>query len=297
MIKRIYIFLIFIIFLFPAHATQAQQIKPFIRVSPVIFNIALSPGKTYTYTINVENLLSTPLPLHIDTGQLHDPSEKNEEVRSLSEWISIENPDMILPAKSNRSFSFQLQTPSQIPFGGYYGVIVLEPLIPFQKTNENFLIQTKLTIPLLAQIGTPPTVAQAKITNLNVQNIFDSKKNTLVDFKVKNNSLYHFSAKPIFAIQPLFGSVQKTVGEEKVVLPGNTRVWSQLLPIYGIPGIYRLRLFVSVGNGNQISEDQWFVTVPLMKTLFIVFSLVTVFFVLWKRNKLKKTFRALTGSP
>lgn len=293
--KTFFFLTLVFILLFYTQPIHAQEANAFIRVSPILFDVRLSPGKTYTYTVNVKNLLPVPLPLRIKTERFTSPQEI-EQINSLSTWIQIEHPDMIIPAQSDRSFTFQVQTPQKIPFGGYYSTISLEPLVPFQKKNENFLIQTKIAIPLLANIGTPQTVAQAKITNFTVQNIYNSEKNTYVNFEVKNNSLYHFSAKPYYEVQSLLGSPQKTVGTEKIILPGAVRSWSEQINIGRFPGIYRLRLLISVGNGNQITDERWVIAIPVVKTIIGIFTLATTLFLFRKRKKVKKAFHTLTTS-
>ncbi len=278
-------------------AAEKSTIKPFIRVSPVILNIILSPGKTYQYDIKVGNLLNSPLPLRAALDNF-EPSDEDAggkiETSPLLSWITYDPKDMIIPAGEEKIIHLSVSIPKTVPIGGYYATFFLEPVLPFQEARQTPSVQAKIAVLLLANIGVPGLSHQAEITDFSFEK-FIYKKNPLdVTFRVKNLSLYHFSAKPFVTIKPLFGAEKKFEIEEKIVLPGKLRTWKKQLELSDYwHGLYTATLAVSTGNGHQIKRTAYFIGFPFGTGSILVVLLILIVFLGRKRKNLRQFVKTL----
>ncbi len=278
-------------------AREGTLTKPFIRVSPVILNITLSPGKSYEYDLKVDNLLSSPLPVRAVLDNFEPTDEDNSaqtQISPLVSWITYDPKDMIIPAKTQKIIHLKVNIPSRVPVGGYYATLYLEPVLPSQRTAQTTSIHTRIGVIMLANIGVPGLTRQAEIIQFSFDKWLYEKGPVKLTFRTKNLSLYHFSAKPFVILKPLFGPARKLEIEEKIILPGKSRNWTKdlELPDYW-HGLYKATLAVSVGNGQQIIRSTYIFGLPFNKLAIFIGLIVLFLFVIRRRKNWKKFFRTL----
>ncbi len=118
--------------------------------------------------------------------------------------------------------------------------------------------------------------------------------NAELEFTVNNNYFTHFTAKPFLTLSPLFGKSNQVLIEEKHVLPGKNRIWRINRELKGW-NFYTAHLAVSVGNGEQIFKDAWFIIlpVPLKQIIIFIIVLALIWLVVFKKDRLKKGFKIL----
>ncbi len=282
---------------FPVNAEQKAH--PIFSISPIIINITISPGKTYEYDIRVKNLLKSPLPIRASLDNLQSPEDEDGNdttaISPLLSWISLEQKDMIIPANEEKKVHLTVKIPGKVPIGGYYGTIFLEPLIPFgQKKEEEQTVQAKVGVILLANIGIPEKRSDAQITKFAFDKFLYEKGPVNFSFRVKNQSLYHFSAKPFLSIKPLFGHEQRYELGEKIILPGKGRSWSKELDLDDyVHGIYFTTLAVSVGNGEQIIKKGFFLAFPISSLAIAIIIIVLVYLMVRYKKRVMKFFKIL----
>ena len=278
---------------------SAQQSTQILRVSPAILNIILSPGKTYQYKITVQNLLAVPLPLHTGLDDL-SPSDDDDtrvpEVSPLLSWINLNPIDTIIPAHESREISLTLTLPTKIPLGGYYGDVLLEPVLPASSETTS-AVAAKIGVIVLANIGVPHASSEnGRVLDFKFDHLLYEKGPVETSFGVKNISLYHFSAKPFVKIKPLLGPEKTYPLIEKIVLPGKTRRWHENIDLttsYGL--FYRAVLAVSVGGGEQIIATSYFLVLPWKAIMIVTFIMALIIIVVKKRKNLHKSIRILFG--
>lgn len=243
--------------------------REIIKVSPFIFDLTLSPNKIYTYEMTIENLLEIPVPIRITTEdfQVSEDSgdyifEKNN-ANSVVSWITINPKEMILEPKEKQIISVTVKTPEKISFGGYHGMIFIEPLFPNQK-QFNSLLTTKIGALILTNIGSPANgVHPALISDYTIPFVLLDKNSLNYEFTVKSNSLYHFTARPFIHVRSFFTNEHKNALEEKLIFPGKTRFWNGTSSIPDLmPGFYTGQLRVSLGNGIQTISTKYFFYFP-----------------------------------
>ncbi len=281
----------------PQATAQDKKVKPMLSVSPTILSIQLSPGKTYTHTVTVKNLLESPLSLHADLESLQPQNGESFSINSVTPWTRITPSDMIIPAHEKRTITVTIRTPNKIKGGGYYGTLALTPLFPSVK-GQSTLVQPKLIVLLLGNIGIPNITAQnAQITRFIINKNLLSKEDPKIDLEVKNTSLYHFSGKPILTFTPLLGAKKQYILDEKIILPGGVRTWNNQIKLpQSNLGLYFIDLSMSVGNGLYATRKTFFVSGPIGPTLgFIILGLCGMA-IFKKRHKITKALSILISN-
>lgn len=277
--------------------TFAQKPEKLIEISPLIFNISLDPGRTYDYKLKVKNLTNSPLPVKAYFENFTSTGEDGGYVfenkpNPLISWSSISPEDLIIPAKETRELNLKITIPNKVKLGGYYGVLFIEPLID-QKTNKNTLVSAKVGSLLLANVGVGDQV-NAKIIEYKASTLSQNDEMSIL-LRVRNDGLNHFSAKPKITLDPIIGNKETVELEEKFVFPGKVRRWEQNIKIPNKwLGIYKAKISVSTGNGEQIHDERIFISFPISKAIVILITISVIIFIIIKRNRVKKAIRVFT---
>lgn len=279
----------------PVNAQQKPARGTF-SVSPAILNVTLSPGKTYVHSIRVKNLLNSPLPMRAEIEPPLD-IDGTGGLNSLATWATIDTHDMIIPAGVEKIIKLTISTPSKIPVGGYYGTLFLSPVLPRSVNASGQIVQARAGVVMLANVGVPDLSARANIIPPRISNNPNDPTTRLIEFGVKSQSLYHFSAKPTLVIKPLFGKVRTYRIPERYTLPGKTRAWQEQIdwPFKG-PNFYSIDLRISVGNGKQISYRTTYQDYPVGKILIIIGAIIVFFMFKTKKKNFKKAWRSFTSN-
>ncbi len=276
---------------------QAQTGNQMLRISPLIFNINLSPGATYNYKVTIENLTSAPLPVKAYFENFRTTDEEggyifeNKTANPLINWSSVNPKDMILNPKEKKTVDLKIQIPGKVPFGGYYGILFFEPIVG-NRTNQKTLVSAKVGALLLANVGTL-TKPSAQILDFSIPTLSESDNLPLL-LRVQNNGLNHFSAKPILKIKPILGSEEKIFLEEKFVFPGKVRRWETSIDLnQKWRGIYKAELAISTGQGEQVYETKYFISLPISKSLLILLIISLTAFIILRRQRVMKALSIL----
>lgn len=280
----------------PVFAEQKQV--SILRISPIILNISLSPGKIYQYEVTLENLLNIPLPLKAELDRFDSSDEEggynftNNNDSPLVSWTSIDPQEFIILPQSKKTTNVTIKIPDKIPVGGYYAMIFFQPVFP-NLQNYPTQIQAKIGLPILANIGVAPSKGpRGEILNFSFDKFLYEKGPINLILRVKNTSLYHFSAKPFLILKPFLGKEEKQEIEEKIILPGKTRRWNNSIAFNKI-GLYQATMAVSTGSGDQILQNSYFIYFPLIKTVILITCIAFILFIISKRKRFKKAFASL----
>lgn len=292
-------------FLGMVFSPKAYAATQTLRVSPVIINVTLSPGKTFTNEVTVENLTNTPLPLRATLNDFVTGGEEggyvfeNTKTNPLLSWIKLNDNEFILSPKEKKKIKMTIKTPTTIPVGGYYGVLFFEPVVPTQVAEET-QVSTKVGVLLLANLGVPDNgTKKADILTFTPQQLSQDGTVPLV-LRVQNTSLNFFTAKPIITLTPVIALTQPqkpTYLEEKLIFPDKIRRWTEDQIIHDLsPNIYKVHLVVSTGNEQTVTTDRYIVVFPVMKFLLVVAIFLLLIFLTVKRKRWGEVARALFRS-
>ncbi len=299
--NRAIIFLLFsfcgLLFAIPVHA-QTKQPQQILSISPIIIDVPLSPGKTYTKEITIQNMTDNPLPLQANLNDFQTTGEEGgyvfEETHTnpLLSWINISNTDLILNPKEIKKIQMTIKTPKEIPLGGYYGMLFFQPVL--QDNTETIThIVPKVGVLLIASIGVPDL--SAKKAEIPTFSIGFFQKNNQIPFllRVKNVSLHFFTAKPILKITPVIRFTNTDLRpiylEEKLLFQDKIRRWEQTITLpNNTPNIYKAHLILSTGNGEDITQDTYFVLLPGINSIgIIILVLLFLLGIIWKKRVIR----------
>lgn len=297
--KKLLIILLILVSLLFTRPADAQSSKAQLRVSPVLLNIILSPGKLYTYDVTIENLSDQPVPLRatLDSLNIDDDSELsfiNTKPSPLVAWTTISPSEILVPANGKETIRVSVQIPNKVALGGYYAFLFLDPVLSPQQTTS--VVTARIGLPLLANIGVFDNSKQTQIETFSFSKVIYETPDITTKIRIKNMSLYHYSVKPVLFVKPLFGNQREIPYEEKILFPGKGRRWEITTAIPNLwPGFYKTELRVSTGQGNQISESGYFVLFPFVKVFASLLIIALFVFIYIKKGRFAKALKILLG--
>jgi len=288
-----------------AHAaSKTDKASQILRITPIIINVPLSPGKTYRYPVTIQNASDTPLPLQTTLNDFLTTGEEGGYVfpeshsNPLLSWVSLSETEFILNPQETKTITLTINTPKTIPLGGYYGMLFFQPVL--QDTSQVTHIVPKVGLLMLANVGVQdPKAKTADILTFSTGLLHEDNQVPFL-LRVKNISLHFFTAKPILTISPLFPlhtqPPKPVYLQEKIIFQGKIRRWEQTLNIpEAVPNIYKLHLVLATGNGQDTVQDTYFIIFPFIKAGAILLLFITTVFFVTKRKQIKKFFKALAG--
>jgi len=280
-------------------AAFAAPLQQSISISPIINDLQLIPGKKITFPITIKNNNSTSVGIHAETTGYDITGETStfEQTQSpMTDWTMLSKNDLLLDKNQSKVIYVTINTPSNIKQSGYYETIFLTPIAHQQEIAHSPIILSRFGVLVLGTVGKlnyndlAKKVSVSDITpTFTILNTFPST----ISFTVANNYFTHFDAKPFITLTPLFANSQTTLLIDKHVLPGSKRVWQYKPTIARNHIFYQMHLAVSVGGGNQIAADTWFVIFPYQSLLLIGIILILFYLLIKKRKQLKKVVTIL----
>jgi hypothetical protein len=271
-----------------------------VRVSPIISDLQLIPGKTTTINLNIENLSNAPLGIHMEISGLDETNQNiftDQHASLLVKWTDIPTRDIILDPLSQKTVMVNITPPKDAKQNGYYETVFLTPITSSQKESTTPVVLTRIGAIVLGTIGKlnfDDLAKKVAITEFRPEK-YISEKSPVISFSVANKYFTHFTAKPFLTVYPLFGHERTTLLEEKHVLPGGSKNW-QFQADFGKNIFYKIKLAVSVGNGSQIFAETWAVVLPNYKYIFaFIILLLIAGLAVFARSRIKRAAMILIG--
>ena len=287
------------IFIAPKDYVNAQETPDtaVVRVSPIIINVSLQPGSKQIYTVRIDNLTGSPMPIR-GTVESFDPSDEavgyspkpliNPE-QSLAQWIQILSPDSIIPAHDFREFFVKINIPASVPIGGYYAMMYFSPVYPGQT------VSSKIGVVTLANIGIQDSENyKISVEDFSFNKILYDSEPIDIAFRIKNTSLNYFSVKPTLNLSPVLGASDALDFDEKIILPQKIRSWKRTISILNTKwGVFKAVLTIRPGTGKAVSVQKYIVVFPFKMSLLILLSISVLSVLILKRKNLRTAFTIL----
>ncbi len=294
----------------PTNAIAAEQS---LRVSPVIINVTLSPDKTYTHEVTVENLTDKPLPLRATFNDFLTADEEggyvfeDTKTNPLLSWITLNETEFIINPNEKKTMQMIIKTPKSISLGGYYGILFFEPVVQ-NVANNGARVSSKVGVLMLANVGAPDKNAPAaEIVDVTTP-LLDSDGDIPLVLRVKNISLNFFTAKPIVKVTPFINThtflpgimadqdVKERTLEDKIIFPGKIRRWTEEHALQTLtPNIYKTDITVSTGNGQSVTKSSYIIVFPAAKALLILMIVIVLSIIITKRKRLRNVIKELVS--
>jgi len=309
LVSHLLVFVLYIsIYILIPQTHAKDDSKSLLRVSPAIVTVTLSPGQTTTYDIEIENLESSPIPVHIalesfdttgEEGSIIPFQDQNQDTTpTLTQWMRIHVADTILDGNGKKTIPVELTVPSTVPLGGYQAVLTMTPLTP-QISNDIPQVIPRIHVLFLANIGVMDSSIAAnkrgRIETFEMRPFLSWNTPLLWTLRAHNTSLNYYSAKPIYTFTPiLFGKNFKRIEQEKIILPGKIRRWEGAIEENVIPiGMYSVDAAVSVGDGLQIHAHTYILRIPWQHAIVIMTIGILLIYLYKKRKNITETFTIL----
>ncbi len=284
------------VFLTQVYAMETSTIHSTIRVSPILLKIQLDPGAKQIYPITIENLTNSPMPIRatvegFDTSDeqtgytINPPSEGSP----LAHWITISEPDAIIPANTTHEFFIKITIPERVPIGGYHAMIYFTPLY------QNSSVGSKIGVVALANIGIQDSLKnKVKISEYFFDKYIYESEPVAMILQVTNDSLHYFSTKPTLILRPIWGKPEEIPLDEKIILPGKSRLWKNVLPIQNTNwGIYKATISTSLENGESVNKTIPLFILPVRRILIFLVLICMILFIIIKRRNVKNAVSIL----
>ncbi len=282
-------------------APKCASASDSIRISPVILRVELAPGTNSEQKITVSNLTDSPLPVSLSVDGFDATDEEigininsNTETSPLSNWLKIVDPEAIIPAKLSREFVAKITVPNEINLGGYYAMIFVTPIFPDSIAKSSSVIGTKVGVFALANIGVSSKDSQGEIVELATSRKFYQSGPMNINLRIKNTGLNFFSTQPVVTLKSIFKKDKKIELEEKTILPGKIRKWSNTLDVGSYyPLFYRLEVASSLDGGATIYGNTFVLGFPWALVVGVILSLAGLITGVVFRRRIKRAIYIL----
>ncbi len=302
--KKIIIILSFILLFFPLSKAWAQNlpIRQTLRVTPIIINATLTPGKSSEYFVKVENLLGEPLGIKTSVSPLNASDEDNginfeaSENNNFVSSITVADKEDILQPKEIKDIKLIINTSKDIKIDQGNAILFITPFVTRPLETSTPTVVGKIGVLILANVGeVNPTDAKNKTKIITAGFGFFAEKNPIkYALRVQNNYSKIISAKPFLKIKPLFGREEDFELVEKRILSLQIRRWIDEINLKQDKNIfYKATFAVSVGSGEQIIKDSFFILLPVKKIVLVIISGLTLTYILKFRKRIKKAISTL----
>lgn len=290
--KRTSIFLLIgmlLIFCVPVSAENPASIS----LTPSLVRLLLVPGKQYKTEFTIVNNAEQPLALRVQFEPfiLDDETSSTQFNTSpgIHTWSTIDQSELLLAPKSQKTVLVTTTIPSQVELGGYASMLFFTVLSP----EKNITIQSQLGAFITADIALNERVAKANIQTLMPFAFQFVNSTTPLTFGVQNESLSHLNAQPIIQLSS-WGVEKKAYQlEEKLIFPGRTRQWKTELDLRPWRPYYQVKTIVALGGGSQVARNLIVFPIPVWLLLLISSSIIVIGILIRRRKYIRKAVQAL----
>lgn len=271
-----------------------------LRVSPIINDLPLTPGKTTSFTITIDNLAPSPMGIQTSISGFDETGGNNTYAMKPSQmiyWTTLSQNQFLIGPHAQKTITVFIKTPAKLGPSGYYETIFLTPIVDQELSVNSPIILSRLGVLVLGTIGHLNYSDLAKkvtISNFTPSYTILNTFPQTISFTINNNYFTHFDAKPFLTIIPLFGKPKTVELEDLHVLPQDFKTWQyQVTDDSPYSFIYQMNLAVSIGNGYQIKQDTWFIVLPYKRVLVFILLIIILFYSIFKRDRIRKAWRII----
>lgn len=290
-------------FTFPIKAQESQGLNG-LSVSPPSFEISGNPGNTITNTVRLENLKSTPVRLAVDKRNFTAIGEdgaigltEEDSSFSLSSWITVDPSDVVIPARSTRTFTFSIKIPLNAEPGGHFGSLIFRTIPEGDLTGSGASVAQEIGSLILLRLA-GETTELAKVESFATSKSFYEFGPIIFEERIKNLGNVHLKPSGNVTITNLLGQKVGTVSlENKNVLPGAIRKIEGTWDTKWRFGRYTATAVMIYGTGNaQLANVTSFIVLPYRLIILIILILIILSLILRRfRKRLKLAWKILTS--
>lgn len=310
--KKIFIFLILLTFVFSLNSTHAQIPGEGLTISPPLTELTLKPGETVSQMIKITNpteklveVYPVIMNFHAkgETGEPTFTAATDEEAKfALAKWIKFNQTKLALTPEQVGEFNYQIEVPLGAEPGGHYGVVFFatEPPKPEGDVSQ---VAIASMIGSLILVKVPGNIIEKGLLEEFSAKRFYFKPPVNITTRISNLGNVHFKPKGEISIKGWFGKKENlTVNESKGnILPDSIRRFDNKWPAPGFWTIGRfsadLRLVYGESEKTLIGRTVfWIIPWWLIIAVIILLFIIILIIVLIRRRRKKKKERQVEPS-
>jgi hypothetical protein len=290
--KKILLALIFISLFIPNCLEAENQPQNSIQIAPLKYEEKLNLGEVKIGTIDVINptAIDEKIVVEVDSLKMSGLSGNLEFYKSkegLEKYITFNEKQFVLPARSGKKVKFRIGMPISASPGGYYGAIFFRILPQDSETDQTRAITSgRVGTILLLSVG-QGDVRLGRVGDLTmISNPFDAKTKLL--FAQENIAKYNSDPRGLLlkptgeiVIKNIFG---KEVAKEKIkdiyVLPETRRDIQSEVEKANMFGLYKAELNISNYPGDPVETKKIYFVKISPNVLFIIGVFFLVSFII-----------------
>ena len=272
-------------------------------ISPMSQRVILMPGEVYRGAITVAvpnassddfNYLVSVAPYSTQKNEITDTDFGGSDFETMTNynqivnWITLDNPEGTVKPNEQKTVSFTINVPTDVPAGGQYAALLVREDTSKQEDDSGMAIKEIMQMShiIYAEVA-GETRKEAEIINNSIPSIILSN-NLQTPSTVKNNGNVHTEAEYTIQIWTLFSDEELYTNEEDpkkiLIMPGTTKYHNQEFTLPSI-GIFRVKQTVKIFGETSEIEKIVFVC-PVWLLFIVIFAIM--FAVFWLISKSKK---------
>jgi hypothetical protein len=302
--KKIAVLVIFFLILCPA-VLAAEKIS--LRVSPVSFDLTISPDEEKSSQLILENTSDQDLEINVEfsdffmdeNSQYIFPSGEDQVMSekyglfSMQNWFRVDKPVFTVKKGQKEIIDVAISVPEKASLGGHYGAVFFrtncqseEDKAVISTDKSKVCVSARPGVLFLVQVG-GEAVKSGKLKKAEIPGIsFSDKENLKIELENTGNT--HFKPKGEIIGKNIIGKeIFRTDIKDKTLLPGTSRDFSQILEKKDFLGVYNIIGTIKDGDGKEAKFSRWTFLAPWKEFLAIIALILgSVWFL--KRFKIKK---------
>lgn len=278
--KKKIIFILAAIFacvqIFSSCSVMAVEKSKGLTVSPVRTEVDITPGTTIEKILTVENNSSKKMQVELSAEAFSVINEQYDykftAESKTANWINFSNSKIDLAPGQIEKVTYSISVPNSAEPGGQY----LSVFATTDTPEESKAITSKQRIASLLYITVTGNITRTgKLIYLVSPWLIND--NNAWSMSVQNTGTAHFRSSYSLDIYDLFGKVVKSSEKNSsLILPNTIRNVSGLVPIPNIPGIYKLKYEISMGDNPTIQRYRYFIYLPFWAILIVIIIIFAI---------------------
>lgn len=269
-----------------------------LNITPIIFNFELEKGQEQIEKLKIENKLNVPMGVRLSLEVIELADEEtllkfsNNKEEDFISWVELSEKELVIEENGTETIDVKIKTPENAKDGSYNAVLFITPFSSQPISRLSPTVLTRIGSLIFANVGQPknlPSNEMARILNFDFAR---DGKNLELNFRVKNEFNFTFSAKPSMSIKNASGKEININLDERKVLPQRTRKWTNQLNLNY--GIYKLEAKVLLGQGKYITQSKFLFHLPFKSSHLIILIIAVALILI--RKRLINSIKVLLGA-
>ncbi len=254
-------------------ASAAESRSKGLYVSPLHHEMTIDAGATETRFFTIANLTDEPMTVNLFVKQfsVQDYTYRHEFSAPQADWVKLKNKQVRLSPNQSQKALYEVVIPEGSAAGGYYYSLFAATTTSTTGGKSTVQAATLLYLTVDGDEATRSSVLQnEKIPT------FVTESEVRYEFDVKNTGNTHFDGYFYARLDGLFGKHAET-GVTRMLLPGTTREFKDMLSSPLLPGIYQLTYGYKVASfpGMDTEKTATIIFIPPWSVVALLLVILT----------------------